>query len=374
MTRARENKPTRPNKPARGVGGAATRPNKQVGNWLILLACMIFGMVIGGGHARTINAGFSIQVWRPITGFIPPMTAADWSYLFGLYQKTALFQSHPISLAAYKALFWPMFLDRCWGRLIALTFIIPFVYFWYTGQLSRRLKLWLGAIFLAGAGQATYGWYMVQTGMYPGVLSPPPAWAGPHLVSAMLVLFALLWTGLTIRTPTPAHLPGAALLRRLTSASLALILLTMFYGALVATTNAITVFNTFPTMDGQWIPKGFLAMQPLWWNFIVNQATVQFCHRLLATITALTVLATAILGLRAPLPPALRDNFLIVAALVALQYLLGMTTLILAAPELGYVHELNAVLLFGATTLARHGLRGATAQHRLSPSLAVGAE
>ncbi len=37
-----------------------------------------------------------------------------------------------------------------------------------------------------------------------------------------------------------------------------------------------------------------------------------------------------------------------------------MTTLILAAPELGYIHELNAVLLFGATILARHSLRGAT--------------
>ncbi len=353
---------------------SAARADRAVGNWLILLGCMIFGMVIGGGHARTINAGFSIQVWRPITGFIPPMSAAAWAHLFGLYQQTALYQSHPISLAAYKALFWPMFLDRCWGRLIALAFIIPFIYFWAKGRLSRRLKLWLGAIFLAGVGQATYGWYMVRTGMYPGVLSPPPAWAAPHLVSAMLVLLALLWTGMTIRTPTPAPLPGALGLRRLTSASLALILLTMFYGALVATTNAISVFNTFPTMDGQWIPKGFLAMQPLWWNFIANKATVQFCHRLLATITALTVLGTATLGLRAPLPPGLRDNFLIVAALVALQYVLGMTTLILAAPQLGYVHELNAVLLFGATAAARHGLRGAVPVGVLSPSFAVGAE
>ena len=342
------------------MSGTYRKPNKPVGNWLIILACMIFGMVIGGGHARTIGAGFSIQVWRPITGFIPPLNAADWTYLFGLYQKTAVFQAHPITLPAYKALFWPMFIDRCWGRLIALTFLIPFVYFWRTGQLSRRLTLWALAIFAAGIGQATYGWYMVQTAMQPGVLSPPPAWAGPRLVSAMLVLLALLWTGLTVRNPNPAPIPGAAFLRRLTTACIVLILCTMFYGALVATTNAITVFNTFPTMDGQWIPKDFLALQPLWQNFITNQATVQFCHRLLATITALTILTTAVLGLRAPLPPSLHDNFLIIAALVALQYLLGMTTLILAAPELGYIHELNAVLLFGATILARHSLRGAT--------------
>ena len=112
-------------------------------------------------------------------------------------------------------------------------------------------------------------------------------------------------------------------------------------------------------MDGHWLPPGMFAQAPFWQNFVSNKGTVQFCHRLLATITALTVLTTAVAGLRAPLPPALRDNFLLLAGLVALQYLLGMTTIVLGSNELGFVHELNAVLLFATAIFARHKLRGA---------------
>jgi cytochrome c oxidase assembly protein subunit 15 len=335
------------------------KQDRVLGNWCLILACMVFGMVVGGGHARTIGAGFSIEVWRPITGFIPPMNASDWAYLFGLFQKTALYQSHPISLAQYKTLFWPMFIDRCWGRLMALILLLPFGWFFVTGRLRGRAALWMLGIFGLGVFQATYGWYMVQQGLKPGILSPPPLWAGPHLGSAMLIFAALLWTGLTFRTPTPASVPGAARLKTALTASVILIWCTMVLGALVATSNAITVYNTFPTMDGHWLPPGMFSLQPLWQNFVTNKGTVQFCHRLLATITALTVLATAVTGLRTTLPPALRDNFLFLAGFVALQYLLGMTTLVLGSVDLGYVHELNAVLLFATAIFARHKLRGA---------------
>jgi cytochrome c oxidase assembly protein subunit 15 len=335
------------------------KPDKVLGNWCLILAAMVFGMVIGGGHARTIGAGFSIQLWRPITGFIPPMNAADWSYLFGLFQKTAQYQAHPISLDEYKSLFWPMFLDRCWGRLMALVFLLPAAWFFATGRLRGRALLWMGFIFALGAFQAIYGWYMVLQGQKPGVLSPPPLWAGPHLLAAMLIFAALIWTGLTFRTPAPPLVPGTMALRRWTSASMLLLYLTMGFGALVATSNAITVFNSFPQMDGHWLPPGMLADHPLWQNFIANKATVQFCHRLLATITALTVLTTAVIGLRATLPPRLRDVLLLLAGLVALQYLLGMTTIVLGSNELGFVHELNAVLLFATVVTARHQLRGA---------------
>jgi cytochrome c oxidase assembly protein subunit 15 len=337
------------------------KQDRAAGNWLLLLAFMVFGMTIGGGHARTIGAGFSIQVWRPITGFIPPMSAADWAYLYGLFQHTAQYQAHPVDLAGYKALFWPMFLDRCWGRLMALVFLVPFAVFLIKGRIQRKLALWLGFIFLLGAGQATYGWYMVQTGLYPGVLSPPPEWAAPHLISAMAILFLLLWTGLTLRNPEPARIEGAATLRGFSTATTVLIWVTMGFGALVATSGALKVFNSFPTMDGQWLPPDMFGQNPFWTNFITNKGTVQFCHRLLATLTALTALTTAVMGLRMKLPPALRDLFLLLAGLVALQYVLGMATLVLGNNELGFVHELNAVLLFATAIAARHGLRGAVA-------------
>ncbi len=337
------------------------KQDRLLGNWVLLLAVMVFGMVVGGGHSRTIGAGFTIQVWRPFTGFIPPMNAADWNYLYGLFQRTAQYQAHPIDMAQYKALFWPMFLDRCWGRLMAVVFLVPFVFFLVKGRIKGKVALWMGFIFLCGAAQAAHGWYLVQTGMYPGVTSPPPAWAAPHLLFAMFIFAMLLWTGLTLRNPEPMRLEGAAHLRGLTTATVVLIWLTMGFGALVATSGALKVFNTFPTMDGSWLPPQMFGQSPVWMNFITNKGTVQFCHRLLATITALTALTTAVMGLRMQLSPALRDIFLLLAGLVALQYLLGMATLVLGNNELGFVHELNAVLLFASAIAARHGLRGAVA-------------
>ncbi len=347
--------------------------DRTVSLWLLILCFMVFGMVVGGGHARTIGAGFVIQVWQPLTGFVPPRNAADWTRLFGLYQQTAQYQAlhPPMTLAQFKTLFWPMFFDRVWGRLMALVLVIPLAIFWLRGRVSTRLALWLLSVFAAGGAQAAFGWYMVQTGMRPGVLSPPPAWLAPHFLSAMLIFSALLWTALTVRRPQPPQIQGAAFLKPWLNACIGLILATMTLGALVAATNAITVFNTFPTMNGRWIPTGFTALRPLALNFIANQATVQFDHRLLATLTALITLITAALGLRTALPPAPRDAFLTLAGLLALQYLLGMVTILSGSAELGFVHELNAVLLLAAAIIARHGLRGATAAPMYNSEIAA---
>lgn len=335
------------------------KQNRAVGIWVLVLAAMVFGMVIGGGHSRTIGAGFTIQVWRPITGFIPPLNAKDWNQMFALFQQTAQYKAHPMDMAQYKALFWPMFLDRCWGRLIAVAFLIPCLWFLMSGRLRGKLLLWMSFLFLFGAGQATFGWYMVKTGREAGVLSPPPEWAAPHLLSAMVIFFLLLWTGLTLCKPQPARIENALGLRRLTTATVVLIWMTMGFGALVATSGALHVYNSFPMMDGHWLPRDMFSQSSLLSNFITNKGTVQFCHRLLATITAIVTIITAVVGLRRTLPPSLRDTFMILAGLVVLQYLLGMTTLILGNNELGYVHELNAVLLFASAIVARHGLRGA---------------
>jgi cytochrome c oxidase assembly protein subunit 15 len=342
--------------------------DRLVSLWLLVLCFMVFGMVAGGGHARTIGAGYIMQVWRPVTGFVPPRGPAEWAQLFGLYQQTAQYKAlhQAMTLAQFKALFWPMFWDRVWGRVMAVVFLVPLVLFWWKGRVSNRLAVWLLALFAAGGAQAVFGWLMVRTGMEPGVTTPPPGWLAPHFLSAMVIFAALLWTALSVRRPVPEMVPGAAWLRPWLNGCIGLILATMGLGALVAATNAVRVFNTFPMMEGRWVPAGFYALHPGWVNFIANQATVQFDHRLLATVTALVTLATAGMGLRAPLPAGPRDAFLALGALTGLQYLLGMVTIITGSGGLGYIHELNAVLLLAAAITARHGLRGATSGPMLS--------
>ncbi len=344
------------------------KADRLVSAWILVLAFMVCGMVAGGGHARTIGAGFSIQVWQPITGFIPPLNEAAWQHLFVLFQQTAQYQAHPIGMAQFKSLVWPMFLDRDWGRLMAVVFLVPLTWFSITRRISARMALWLVAIFALGAAQAAFGWLIVLAGRQPGVLTPPPAMAAPHFLSAMVILGALLWTGLSVRRPAAPRVEAGGLVKWV-NASLALIFVTMGFGALVATTGAIAVYHSFPLMDGQVLPAAAWSLHPAWLNFILNQAMVQFCHRALATATALTVLGTAIAGLRADLPDGPRDNFLLLAGLVALQYFLGMATIVLGNVDLGYVHELNGVALFATCICARHGLRGAVKTRSVAPSL-----
>jgi cytochrome c oxidase assembly protein subunit 15 len=345
--------------------------DRLVGNWLLLICVMIFGMVAGGGHARTIGAGLSILVWRPLLGFIPPLSHAAWAHLFGLYRQTSQFKLvHPaMTLAQFQSLFWPMFIDRVWGRLMGVVFAVPLAIFWWRGRVSNRLALSLLALFAAGAIEATMGWYMVKTAFTPGITTVPPAWLAPHFIFAMLIFGAMLWTALTVKRPLPEPIIGAAYLKPWLNASILLIIVTIGAGALVAATNAITVFNTFPLMDGRFVPHGFYALRPAWLNFIDNKATVQFDHRILATVTAVTVLITAVMGLRASLSSKGRDAFLILAGFVSLQYILGMTALVSASAALGYVHELNAVLLLASAITARHALRGALPAALLVPDM-----
>lgn len=348
------------------------RGDRLVGNWLLVISAMIFGMVVGGGHARTIGAGFVIQTWQPFTGFIPPLTHEAWERAFGLYKATAQYQAihPPMTLAQFQALYMPMFLDRDWGRLMAVVFAVPLAIFWWRGRVSNRLAAWLLFLFGLGAVEATMGWHMTYEGLTSRILQPSPFYLGPHFVLAMLIFTAMLWTALTLRNPAPVPMPGLARLRGLLTVSIALLIVTMGLGALVAATGALHVYNTFPLMDGHALPPHGLSMRPLWLNFLANKATVQFDHRLVATITAVAVLVAAVMGLRAPVGAKARDLFLLLAGLVSLQYILGMSTLVSGMAELGYVHELNAVLLLAACIACRHALRGATVR-QAEPALVM---
>ena len=64
---------------------------------------------------------------------------------------------------------------------------------------------------------------MVQTGMRPGVLTPPPAWLAPHFLTAMLIFGALLWTALSVRNPNPAPIANGAFLKPWLNISIGLI-------------------------------------------------------------------------------------------------------------------------------------------------------
>jgi cytochrome c oxidase assembly protein subunit 15 len=64
-------------------------------------------------------------------------------------------------------------------------------------------------------------------------------------------------------------------------------------GGFVAGLDAGMGYNTWPKMDGRWLPQGFFIMQPKILNLFENAMTVQFNHRVIAYVVLLVALVHA---------------------------------------------------------------------------------
>jgi cytochrome c oxidase assembly protein subunit 15 len=132
----------------------------------------------------------------------------------------------------------------------------------------------------------------------------------------------------------------------------------MLAGGFVAGIRAGFSYNSFPLMDGRLVPEGYLDLAPWWRNMTANVASVQFNHRLLATVAGLAAVGAVWAAFRR-LPDGFARRAVIgLGAAVAVQYALGVATLLYVVPVgLGTLHQATAVLVLTAGLLALHGLR-----------------
>jgi cytochrome c oxidase assembly protein subunit 15 len=342
---------------------AATRANRRlVAGWLFAICAMILVMIGLGGATRLTGSGLSIMEWAPLSGTLPPMSDAEWHRLFGLYQQIpqyALLNDH-MSLAGFKQIFWLEWVHRLWGRAIGLAFFVPLVWFWVSGRIEPRLRPRLAVIFLLGGLQGAVGWFMVASGFFPDSTRVAPYRLVVHLVLALALYAAILWTGLSVLRPLAQRGASGRLTRGLVRASCVLVGLTIVAGGFVAGTHAGFDYNTFPLMDGRLIPEGYARLRPIALNLVENIAAVQFDHRLLATATGLVTLAAVASGLLANPRPALRRALLAMGAAVVVQYALGVATLLTVVQvDLAVAHQMTAVLLLTAALCTLHAAREA---------------
>ena len=147
--------------------GKAVRARPQVAAWLLATAGMVAAMIVIGGITRLTESGLSMVEWRPLMGWIPPLTAAEWERVFALYRETPEFrvQNAWMGLDDFKLIFFWEYLHRLWGRLIGVVFALPFLAFLLTGRIERTMAPRLAALFLLGAIQGGIGWWMVTSGL-----------------------------------------------------------------------------------------------------------------------------------------------------------------------------------------------------------------
>ncbi|MCF3945467.1 COX15/CtaA family protein [Acidiphilium sp. AL] len=350
---------------SRAARAASPENRRLVAAWLFVSFALIVEMFGIGAYVQNDNAGLSIMAWQPVSGIIPPLTHAAWERMFALYKTIPQYQllnSH-MDLAGFKAIFWPEWIHRLWGRLLGLDFGIPLVWFWWTGRLERRLRPWLLLLFVLGGIQGLIGWWMVASGFHPGMTEVSVWRLSIHYCFATALAIAVFCSGLVVLRPESERLPPAEAAKYRTArgfaiASIVAICIAIVAGTFLSGTHAYTIDNTFPLMQGRWIPPGYATLHPFWRNWVLNKAAAQWDHRLLGTVAALVVIAAVVAAIRADLPPRARDAFLVMGGLLIVQYILGVTTLVSKILDIGIVHQMNAVLLLAAAVWAYFELRG----------------
>jgi cytochrome c oxidase assembly protein subunit 15 len=337
------------------------RTERLIAAWLLACCVMVFLMIVVGGVTRLTHSGLSIVEWQPLIGTLPPLSEQQWQEAFAKYQLTPEYQqvNFAMGIAEFKGIFWWEYFHRLLGRLIGFVFFIPYALLLLRRRLHGPLAWKLLGIFLIGGLQGAMGWYMVKSGL---VDDPRVSHLRltAHLGIAFVILAAMFWVALDLlaprQEPDPPD-PRVAGLGRVAGALAALVFLMALSGGLVAGIRAGFAYNTFPLMNGQWVPSEIFMIEPWHLNFFNNMATVQFDHRLLAWLLAFLVpwfwwrLVRAGTGHRARLAAHLLFGAL------AVQIALGIATLLLVVPiPLAAAHQGGAVLLFAAALYAVHAL------------------
>jgi cytochrome c oxidase assembly protein subunit 15 len=224
---------------------------------------------------------------------------------------------------------------------------VPFFAFWFAGYIPRQLLPRLLGLFALGGLQGALGWYMVKSGLV-GRVDVSQYRLAAHLGLAVAILGYTLWLIFDLGKERATR-AGSRAAAWLAGTVLALIYLQIFTGGLVAGIDAGLGYNTWPLINGAFVPRGLGEASPWYLNLFENPLTVQFDHRMLGyAVVIATILQSGWLTLRREAPELITSGFILMC-LALLQATIGVWTLLLSVPIwLGLAHQAGAVMLFVA--------------------------
>ena len=324
---------------------------RAVGWWLLLVAAAVLVQVGLGGITRLTDSGLSITEWKPLLGVIPPHDDAGWADAFSRYQQIPQYvqlKSH-LTLDEFRFIYFWEWFHRLWGRMLGVIFAVPFLFFWRRGEVKGLWRQLL-ALFVIGGLQGALGWFMVASGLQDLVYVSHLRLAA-HLMLALFLLCALVWTGLGVLRPAPSPeaTPG---LRKATSVLVGVLAVQLTWGAFMAGLKAALMAPTWPTINGFWVPAAVWSELP--WQ---HPLAVHFIHRTLGYGLLIALGAWWWAGRK-----ALRLERHFVLGLVVLQVSLGVIILLYgtlpgALLWLGLIHQLVGASLLVALVAAAHAVR-----------------
>ncbi|MCL4105440.1 UNVERIFIED_CONTAM: hypothetical protein GTU68_055571 [Idotea baltica] len=331
----------------------------------MLLFALVVIMIAVGGLTRLTDSGLSITEWKPLSGALPPTSAEIWQSEFDKYRAIPEYQlqNKGMTLAEFKVIYWWEWGHRQLGRVIGLVWALGFFYFLLRKQIptgwTPRL-LGLGAL---GGLQGAIGWWMVSSGLTGTMLDVASYRLATHLGLAFVILGLISWY---------VFLLGRSerdLLQVRRSGDAAVFSLSTLLGALVAGIDAGRNYTDWPLMAGGVFPPDPFELTPIWRNFFEDDGLVQFIHRVMGYILFVFGIFVVLQGRKSSHPITARA-YTLIGALLVLQMLIGIMTVMYSAPwQIAIIHQLGAVALWVAILRGRYlaryplltSLRGATA-------------
>jgi cytochrome c oxidase assembly protein subunit 15 len=334
-----------------------TRP-LALSNLLLFVAALVFAMVVVGGITRLTESGVSITEWKPISGAIPPLTQADWQHAFDLYKATPQYREVAgpagMTLDGFKFIFFWEWVHRLLGRIIGLVFFVGVGWFAIRREIARGYGWRLAALFVLGGLQGAVGWFMVMSGL-EGRTEVSPYRLSAHLLFALFLMGALIWTALDLRNEDskPARLTGWG------TFALATLFIQLMLGAWVAGFRAGYVSNTWPLMNGHFVPEGIDWSRGAGFALTHDPFLLHFMHRWWAWV----VVAVLVLFARKVRKiPGARPASIAIHSAFGTQIILGILTVLSGiAIWLAVLHQATGALLAATTLWGAHELGRRTA-------------
>ncbi len=349
---------TQPGLIDRGKGGA----RKAIRAWQGLLFLLVVAMILVGGLTRLTDSGLSITEWRPITGAMPPLTEAHWQSEFEKYQAIDEFQLQNkwMQLDDFKTIYWWEWGHRQLGRVIGLVWAIGFFAFLVLRKIPSG---WTVRLILPGAlggVQGGVGWWMVHSGVTQGegMLDVASYRLATHLGLAFAILALLAWNmfllGRAERDLMQARRVKEGKLFGLSTGLMHFAFLQILIGALVAGIDAGRSFTDWPLIGGQLFPPDANVLTPWWRNLFESPGLVQWIHRMTGYLLLIFAVFVWTRGRRSPNPKT-RFAFHLTLAVLSLQVVLGIITVVYGAPlHIAIVHQLLAVGVWVAILWTRY--------------------
>ena len=333
---------------------AHTRP-RGLSNLLLVVAGMVFAMVVVGGITRLTESGLSITEWKPISGAIPPLTQADWQHAFDLYRQTPQYREVAgpagMTLAGFKFIFFWEWVHRFLGRIIGLVFFVGVACFAVKRAIPRGFGWRLTALFLLGGAQGAVGWFMVMSGL-EGRTEVSPYRLAAHLLFALFLFAALIWTALDLRGLETGRRPS-----RLTgwgAFALGALFIQLMLGAWVAGFRAGYVSNSWPDMNGRFVPQGIDWSHGTLFAMTHDPYLLHFIHRWWAwiVVAVLIIFARKVRAVEGARPASIAIH-----SAFGTQIILGILTVLSGiAIWLAVLHQATGALLVAATVWGAHEL------------------